>query len=245
FYTLTAICWTWCFAAARTWSTALDILSPIVWGLLLLVSGGPLADANFPAAHVAIGNAVGFVLVMLGLVLVTEKVLRRSRPDERNGRMAPWRSPYLKPFGPLLDFIANSRLIRAFGELLPTPAFVSDITDVIYVNYLVDASRLEPLVPPYLELQRIGPGGKYALFTHLTYNHGHFGPRFLGPLRRLLPSPLQSNWRIHVRDPQTGVLGIYFVSTVTTNPLNALAARHLSEGVSMHIPKSAEVTQRT
>jgi len=248
FYTLAAIAWTWCFVAARLWNHFFVILSVVTWTLMLGLTGLPLLSdgelSSTAISDISAGNAIGFVLMMIWFIWITERILRRSRRADLHGRMTPWRSPYWKPFGPLFDFIANSRLIRAYGELLPTPAFVSDITDVIYVNYLVDASRLEPLVPPYLELQRLGPGGKYALFTHLTYNHGHFGPRFLGPLRRLLPSPLQSNWRIHVRDPQTGVLGIYFVTTVTTNPLNALAARHLSEGVSMHIPKSAEVTRR-
>ena len=68
-------------------------------------------------------------------------------------------------------------------------------------------SAWRALVPAGLELQRLGPGGRHALFTFLTYRHGHFGPRLLGPLRRLLPSPVQSNWRIHVRDPRTGAAG--------------------------------------
>jgi hypothetical protein len=245
-YTVAAIGWTWCFATARTWSRFLTRLSIVTWSLLLLVAVCPLLFAKVPPVMelISIGNAIGFVLLMLWLALVTEKVLRRSRSDEAFGRMARWRYPLGSPLGSLLNLAANSRTLRAFGELLPTPTFVSDITDVIYVNYVVEESRLEALLPPYLELQRLGPDGKYALFTFLTYNHGHFGPQFLGPLRRLMPSPVQSNWRIHVRDPQTGVQGIYFISTAITNPLNALAARHLSEGVPMHVPKSAEVTRQ-
>jgi hypothetical protein len=120
---------------------------------------------------------------------------------------------------------------------------VSDITDVIYVNYLVEASRLEPVVPAGLELQRLGPGGGYALFSFLTYRHGHFGPRMLGPLRRLLPSPIQSNWRIHVTDPQTGRRGVYFVSTAISSTPHALAGRLLSEGVPMHVPRRASLVR--
>src|SRR5262245_36842684 len=134
FYTLAAIAWTGGFVGARTWSSFLTWLSVVTWGVMLIVTVGPwLSEYDYPSTSksVSAGNAVGFVLMMLWFVLVTEKVLRRSRPDEPYGRMAPWRSPYWKPFGPLLDLIANSRLIRAFGELLPTPAFVSDITDVI------------------------------------------------------------------------------------------------------------------
>jgi len=114
------------------------------------------------------------------------------------------------------------------------PAFRSDIRDVIYCNYVVAADRLLPLVPAGLELQRLGPDGRWALFTHLTYRHGHFGPAFLGPLRRLLPSPVHTNWRIYVRDRQSGHTGIYFVTNAIASTLHALAARLLSEGMPMH-----------
>jgi hypothetical protein len=89
-------------------------------------------------------------------------------------------------------------------EPLPVPEMRSDITGVVYVNYLVEAARLAPLVPEGLALQRLGPQGRYALLTFLTYRHGHFGFTFLGPLRRLLPALVQTNWRVHVRDPRTG-----------------------------------------
>lgn len=124
---------------------------------------------------------------------------------------------------------------------LPVPEFRSDITDVVYVNYLVPAGRLEHLVPEGLELQRLGPDGAFALFTFLTFRHGHFGPRLLGPLRRLLPSPVQSNWRIYVRDPASGKEGIYFVTTANGHWANALGARCLAEGLPMHVPERAAV----
>jgi hypothetical protein len=50
----------------------------------------------------------------------------------------------------------------------------------------------------------------------------------------LLPSPVQSNWRIYVRDPRSGKIGIYFVSTAISSTPHALAARLLSEGIPMH-----------
>ena len=120
-------------------------------------------------------------------------------------------------------------------ELISPVAFVSEITNVIYVNYLVEAARLETLVPPGLELQRVGPEGRLALFSSLTYRHGHFGPALLGPLRRLLPSPIHTNWRIYVRDPYTGRSGVYFVTNAMDSTLHALAARMMSEGMPMHV----------
>src|SRR6202030_3260175 len=79
-------------------------------------------------------------------------------------------------------------------------------------------------------------------FTHLTYRHGHFGPALLGPLRRLLPSPVHTNWRIYVRDRQSGRIGIYFVTNAIASTLHALAARLLSEGMPMHALAGGTVT---
>ena len=141
----------------------------------------------------------------------------------------------------MLDWLGNSRFLRALGEWVPPVAFVSDITDVIYVNYVVEASRFEAIVPSGLELQRLGPGGKYAMLSILTYRHGHFGPSLFGPLRRFLPSPVQSNWRIYVRDPRTGKEGVYFFTNAIDWTPHALAARMLSEGMPMHVPKEAVV----
>lgn len=113
--------------------------------------------------------------------------------------------------------------------------FVSDVTDVVYVNYVVDARRIAPLVPPGLELQRIGERGDQAMLTFLTYHHGHLGPALLGRWRRLLPSPLQSNWRIYVRHGRTGAVGVYFLSTAIDRTWHALGARMAAEGLPMHV----------
>jgi hypothetical protein len=237
-YTIGALGWTWCFAAGRAWTRTLGVLSAVLWPLFLAVSLAPLVGAD--ARLVAAGNALGFVLLMLWLALVTEQVMRRARPVEPSGRWAPWRHPRLRP----LDWIANSRWLRAWGQLAPMVALRSDIEDVLYVSYVVPADRLAALVPAGLELQRLGPGGAHALFTFLSYRHGHFGPRLLGPLRRLLPSPVQSNWRIHVREPRTGAVGVYFVSTAISATAYALGARLLAEGMPMHVPLHAEISAR-
>jgi hypothetical protein len=79
------------------------------------------------------------------------------------------------------------------------------------------------------------------MFTFLTYRHGAFGPILFGPLRRFWPSPIQSNWRIHVIDPQTGKRGLQFLTTAITSTPHALATRLLSEGVPMHVPAAAQV----
>jgi len=241
-YTVGALGWTWCFAAAGLWNRWLTLISLVLWPLFLWVNAGPLLPpALRPSpAFVAGGNAAGFILLQIWFVLVAEELLRRDRPETPHGRWARWRHP--RPLaGRVLDPLANSRFVRALAELPPTPAFVSDITNVVYVNYLVDAARLQPLVPPGLNLSRVGPGGSLAVFTFLSFRHGHFGPGLLGPLRKLLPSPIHTNWRIHVHDPKNNHDGIYFVTNAIDSSVHALAARLMSEGMPMHVLKSAEL----
>ena len=173
-----------------------------------------------------------------------ERVLRRSCPDVSNGRWGPWRLPWPRALALPLEWLTRSRFVHLHFERAPLFAMHSDIEDVVYVNYLIDAERAARLVPEGLELQRLGPRGDRALFTHLTYRHGHFGPRFLPALLRwLLPSPIQSNWRIHVRDPHTGLAGIEFIDNVVGSAAVAVAARVTSEGVSMHVPRAAHLTR--
>jgi hypothetical protein len=242
-YLCMALSWSWCFAAAGTWNRGLTWLSLVAWSALAVGSAGLLLPEDARPSPLLVGatNGCGLTLLLIWLALVGEEVLRRARPNEKHGRLAPWRHPWPNLFGRALEVLANSRLIRAYCEWLPPVAFLSDITDVIYVNYLVEADRLEPFVPAGLELQRIGRSGRYALFTHLTYRHGHFGPRLLGPLRRLLPSPVHSNWRIYVHDPHTGLRGVYFVTNAIASTAHALAARLLSEGMPMHALRRAVV----
>lgn len=240
-YTIGALGWTWCFSAAGTWSRPLSALSMVLWPLFFYVNAGPLLPRAWAPSGslVAAGNGAGFVLLQVWFILAAEQVMRRSRPVASQGRQAPWRHPGGLQ-GRIAELLANSWFLRGLAEVLPVPALESDITDVIYVNYLVEAGRLAPLAPEGLELRKT-PGGRWSVFTFLTFRHGHFGPRAAGPLRRLLPSPIQTNWRIHVRDPRTGKEGIYFVTNAITGTLHALAARLMSEGMPMHVPASAEL----
>jgi hypothetical protein len=95
-------------------------------------------------------------------------------------------------FAALANCTRFAKVRQAVMSRLPFLTLHSDVRDVVYVSWLVDAAAAQQLLPAGVTLwQR---GGKTP-FTVLTYRHGHFGPALLGPLRRLLPSPLQSNWR--------------------------------------------------
>ncbi len=245
-YTLAALGWTWCFATSPAWSRRLGWFSALTWTCFAVASVAPIlpASARPPAVFVAGANAVSFLLLEIWLAWQTELVLRIERGETTSGARAPWRSPRRGLLARASDLVANSRLARAVGELCPSIGFRSDITDVVYVNYLVDAARLEPLVPEGLELQRLDGAdgeGPRALFTFLTYRHGHFGPTLLGPLRAICPSPVHSNWRIHVVDPVTGKRGIHFVTNTITSLALALGARLMTEGMPMHLLARGEV----
>jgi hypothetical protein len=242
-YTAASVAWCACFATAGAWNRTLTVFSAALFALFTAASIAPwLGTEELPSWSVGTANAVGFVGLEVWLLLVLERVLTRSRPDAPHGRYAPWRAPRSFRGARLFDALANSRALHRLLGLLPVPSFRSDIRDVVYVNYLVPAERLEPLVPEGLSLQRLGPDGAWAMLTFLTYAHGHFGPRIAGPFRRIFPSPVQTNWRVYVRDLRTGRTGIYFVTNAVTTRLHALGGRLMSQAP-MHLlaPASTRV----
>lgn len=244
-YTAAAFGWTHAFSRAAIWSRPLTALSVPLWSTMVVAAIAPslpVAIRPSPTA-IAVCNAVAFPMLQLWLALVGEQLLRRRRPFESYGRSALWRHPGDGVLARVADLAANSRFLTLLFEPLPAFAMESDITDVVYVNYIVSASRVARLVPAGLELQRLGPEGQYALVTFLTYRHGHFGFRFLGPARRVMPSPIQSNWRIHVRNPRDGTLGIYFLTTGLTSTALALGARLTAEAMPMHVFANASITR--
>lgn len=124
------------------------------------------------------------------------------------------------------------------------PPLRSDINAAVYVNWLVPTSALATHIPPPLELQTVGASEKHAVVTVVVFRHGHFGFRFLGPLRRLAPSPIQSNWRTYVRNPGTGRRGVFFLTTTVSNLLYTLMARLTADNVPMHRPRRSRIETR-
>ena len=118
---------------------------------------------------------------------------------------------------------------------LPFLTLHSDVRDVVYVSWLVDAEAAQRLLPAGVTLwQR---GGKTP-FTVLTYRHGHFGPALLGPLRKLLPSPLQSNWRLYLDHTPAGAPAmpcVYFLKNIMDSLPHALGTRLFSDILPTHL----------
>ena len=238
-YLLAGLGWSWCFRSAGVWSRRLTWLTLATWGMFAAAIGFYFLSRPW----MAVFNAFGFVLLVGWLIAVTDRVVARCRPDEATGRYAPWRHPIGRYLGAVIDRVANSRFVRILGEWLPTSPLASDVRDVVYVNYLVDAERLEPLVPEGFELQRVGPDGRHALFTIVTYRNGHVGPPWLGPLRQHLPSPVQSDWRIYVADPKGGNRGVCVVTSTISSTPYALGGRMLSDVAAMHVPQHTNLVR--
>lgn len=113
---------------------------------------------------------------------------------------------------------------------MPFPVLASDVRDVVYLNWVVAADRAAHLVPPGVELVA---RDRRVILTVLTYRHRHFGPAMLGPLRRLFPSPLQSNWRFYV-DRVAGrsmPATVLFVANIFDSALYAVATRLFSDAL--------------
>ena len=242
FYSVLAAFWTLALKPILNASRTFYIFSWSIWALsgvcavLFLLS----SIIPIPFLVLAVANAVFFPLLLLWFAWVIEYLLKLQRPEQQWGRHSIWTLPKTVPFRFLFQIIGQSHFFKRIFELLRPISLASEIDGVVYVNYLVEYERLLPLVPAHLELQRLGPEGKYALFTILSFRHKQFGPQMLPPFRKTLNlQAVVSNWRIHVRDPETKLEGIHFVANVTDNVIVSLAARLLSEGMPMHVAESA------
>ncbi|WP_034758429.1 DUF2071 domain-containing protein [Janthinobacterium lividum] len=138
-------------------------------------------------------------------------------------------------FAALANCTRFAKVRQAVMSRLPFLTLHSDVRDVVYVSWLVDAEAAQRLLPAGVTLwQR---GGKTP-FTVLTYRHGHFGPSLLGPLRKLLPSPLQSNWRLYLDHTPAGapaVPCVYFLKNIMDSLPHALGTRLFSDILPTHL----------
>ena len=99
------------------------------------------------------------------------------------------------------------------------------------------AAAARALVPPRMTL---ATREVRVLLTVLSYRHGHFGPALAGPLRRLFPSPLQSNWRLYVDALDGAPLPaptVFFLANVFDGALYALGTRLFSDALPSHLAR--------
>jgi len=159
-----------------------------------------------------------------------------AAPDDL-AQSAIYRHPFDNVFARMLPRLLHAprwtRLRRALSRRWPMPALASDVRDVIYASWWVDV-RHAPSPPP---------GHHYVVhagrtpYTILSYRHGHFGPALAGPLRALMPSPQQSNWRWYLRrdDDPDGTPVVLFDRNVMDQLAFVAGARAFSDAMQPHL----------
>lgn len=218
----------WLLVMTGTWGgLAYDVML-VFWVAALAVAAPPSTLKRLTVAL----TAVDFVLFAIAGIGVQQVTLAPGYPDfwvVQAANMAAF--PLLIVLNLLLPAMAGQAMGRdALGGLrdmlrpIPFLPLRSDITDVVYLNWWVPADRVRERLPaPYALEVRDG----LTALSILHYRHGGFGWAFLGPLRRLLPSPIQSNWRLYVQ----GDDAIYFLHTLLSSPVHAVGARLFSDGL--------------
>jgi hypothetical protein len=211
----------------------LALLALAVWqaggrGLALALAAAPFAAAVF------LEGPWGLVALAVSALSALALAVALGRLQERDHPAGDRALQELRIGGAVrLDGAAGLRdLLRP----LPFVELASDIRDVVYLNWMVPTERVAPLLPPPLRAHALG---EHTAVSILTYGHGDFGPGFLGPLRRVLPSPLQSNWRLYLEPPDArpGATrdAIYFFKTTLSSAPHAIGSRFFSDGLPAHL----------
>ncbi|WP_033407128.1 DUF2071 domain-containing protein [Uliginosibacterium gangwonense] len=141
-------------------------------------------------------------------------------------------------FNSLANALMLARVRRAAMNYLPFPVLESDVRDVVYLTWMLDAEVVSPFVPAGVRLWQ--HEGQTPL-TILTYAHRHFGPSRLGRLRSVCPSPLQSNWRLYVEELPGGSPAsrtVLFLKNIMNSTLYALGTRVFSDALPTHLASS-------
>ncbi len=198
------------------------------------VLNGQLQYVDFHT--IAVLNGIGFpVLFIWTLVFVAALGDRhhyffKEESDQLHqvrfptGSRSQWITGWLNSQG-------TRDVLRVIGTVLRTPVLKSDIRNVLYLNWLVPTERVRPWLPVGFAADE---RESMTAISILTYRHGGFGPRLLGPLRKLLPSPLQSNWRLYLK-PVHGKRGaVYFFKTCMNSTLHVVGSRLMSDGLTSH-----------
>ena len=116
------------------------------------------------------------------------------------------------------------KLRRLMMRILPFMPLQSQVSNIVYLSWLVDVEQVRQRYPKDVLLWE--KDGK-TIFTILTYQHHHFGFSFLGKLRQLMPSPRQSNWRFYLDEshPKT----VIFEQVIVDQALYVIGGRFASD----------------
>ncbi|MEO1994969.1 MAG: DUF2071 domain-containing protein, partial [Planctomycetaceae bacterium] len=258
-YTLMGCCWMLAAVQAAGGPrrhVGFVVLGCLLWLLFLVASAANWqatirADlqTGYPGFWLVYSlNAIGFPLLLLWMVwlgaVIGDGHHRRHPADDAALHRLRWptRGAADRVLTPLANAAGLRDLIRSTARIVPVPVMASDITDVVYLNWLVPAERVAGWLPAPLKLHCLG---NRTFVSLLTYRHGHFGPRFLGPMRCLMPSACQTNWRLYVEpvcadEPRDA---IYFFKTALDHSGLAVASRLMADGLPSHRPLRIDHTR--
>lgn len=142
--------------------------------------------------------------------------------------------------GLILNNLLNNSVFKNLKKRINKPfnnvILQSNIKNVVYLNWMIPIEKVKHLVPEGFALE-IWDG--YTVLTILTYEHGNFGPKFLKSFRKILGSPLQSNWRLYLNDYNEKP-AILFLSNVMNSLLYTVGSRTFSNVMETHTPLKFE-----
>jgi len=247
--------WCWLMAAGELrggWRKhrelfALGVVSLGCFGAFGALNAGALASpaedgSGAGAGAMALVGGVAFatyIPLLLGLAIEFGRDHHGTRRPVDPGSRFRW--PRAGAFEGLAQLLTEPGLRDLVRPLIHWPPTLrSDVTDCVYVSWLVPAERLAPLLPDGLTLHVERDGN--AILTLLTYRHGGFGPERFGQLRRRLPSPRQANLRLYLEPERKGAPrnAIWFWRATLSSAVHALASRLVADGLPAHFPDSFE-----
>ena len=210
----------------------------LVFAAAAIVNAHATTHAGYPGfALNGVLNAVGFALLAPWLawlvVVIGDGHHERCPAHDAAAQALRWPNTHAtrstRAAARCLSALAAAPGARDLARLaLPLPGLKSDIVDVVVLNWLVPTARVAHLVSRSMRLRSFGDRTPLSI---LTYRHGAFGPQLLGPLRSLLPSPHQSNWRLYLEDAGA----IYLLGTCLDSAAHVLGSRLLSDGLPAHL----------
>ncbi|KON76244.1 hypothetical protein APS47_08465 [Leptospira kirschneri serovar Mozdok] len=90
----------------------------------------------------------------------------------------------------------------------------SDIKNVVFMNWMVPIKKVEHLISKHAKVRIYDD---QVLFTILTYEHGNFRPTIFNKIKSIFGSPLQSNWRLYIKNHElfkTSESAVYFIKNI-------------------------------
>ncbi|EMK20402.1 DUF2071 domain-containing protein [Leptospira kirschneri] len=116
----------------------------------------------------------------------------------------------------------------------------SDIKNVVFMNWMVPIKKVEHLIPKHAKVRIYDD---QVLFTILTYEHGNFRPTIFNKIKSIFGSPLQSNWRLYIKNHElfeTSKSSVYFIKNIMNSFTYAIGSRVFSNILQTHLPEKFE-----